>query len=156
MEDHQNTCRLAVSACFCRGMRNWASDPPLPPTAQDVTVYHANPHSNRDGMRRLVIPELYVDISSEVEIKEAMLRCHESQKHWLDVSQGMDSYLKTMRYICAEVARMSGMAGCRYAEGFRRHSHLGFSAREIDPLSAELGNRVKVNPDYAHYLNSLT
>jgi len=154
MEDHQNTCRLVVSACFCRGMRNWPSDPVQPLMAGDVTVYHANPHSNRDAMRRLVVPELYVDISSEVEVKEDMLRAHESQKNWLDVSQGMDSYLITMRDICADIAKMSGIEGCEYAEGFRRHSHLGFG-EDRDVLAEALADVVRVNPDYEQYLNRL-
>jgi len=155
MEDHQNTCRLAVSAAFCRGMRNWISDPPRPPTPQDVTVYHSNPHGNRDGMRRLVIPEIYVNVTPEVEVKAEMLRCHESQKHWLDVSQGMDSYINSMREICGHLARMSGIPGCEFAEGFRRHSHLGFSADEIDPLAHELAGSVKINEDYRKHLTAL-
>ncbi|HRU06937.1 MAG TPA: PIG-L family deacetylase [Candidatus Brocadiia bacterium] len=154
MEDHQNTGRLAVTACFSRGMKNWFTDPPLPTTSQDVMVYHANPHSNRDGMRRLVVPELYINITSEVEVKEDMLRCHESQKHWLDVSQGMDSYLHTMREICADIAKMSGRKGWKYAEGFRRHSHLGFSAAESDPLAEALKGCVKVNKKYRKALEN--
>ena len=154
MEDHQNTARLAVSACFCRGMRNWISDPELAPTGQDVTVYHANPHSNRDAVRRRVVPELYVNIAAEIETKEDMLRCHASQKNWLDVSQGMDSYLITMRNICAEIAKMSNADGWEYAEGFRRHSHLGFSAEDRDPLAEELGDLVTVNEKYREWLES--
>jgi len=156
MEDHQNTCRLVVSACFCRGMRNWVSDPEIPPTAQDVYLYHANPHSNRDALRRIVIPEIYIDVTSEVETKADMLRCHESQKNWLDVSQGMDSYLITMKDICAQLAQMSGREGCEYAEGFRRHSHLGFSGADRDRLAEELSDYVTVNAEYEKYLDTLT
>jgi hypothetical protein len=36
----------------------------------------------------------------------------------------------------AEVAAMAGSG--RYAEGWRRHSHLGFSAVEADPLQEQL------------------
>lgn len=154
MEDHQNACRLAVSACFSRGMMNWFTDPPVDPTSQDITVYHANPHSNRDVMRRRVAPEMFVDIGSEVEIKEDMLRCHESQKNWLDVSQGMDSYLITMREICAEIAGMSGVDGLEYAEGFRRHLHLGFCGPDDDPLADALGDRVTINEKYRQWLKN--
>jgi len=68
-----------------------------------------------------------------IEDKQAMLACHESQKKWLDTSQGLDSYLIAMRDMSAEVGRRSGRF--RFAEGWRRHSHLGFSARDIDPLA---------------------
>jgi N-acetylglucosamine malate deacetylase 1 len=142
MEDHQNTSRLMVSACFCRGMRNWLSAPPLPPTFQDCFLYHCNPHGNHDGMRNLVVPSLYVDITDKIETKEQMLRCHASQKEWLDTSQGMDSYLITMREICAE---MGGMAPnpVPYAEGFRQHMHAGLSAQDGDPLSDVLGAKAQ-------------
>jgi hypothetical protein len=42
-----------------------------------------------------------------------------------------------MRDMSAEVGRRSGRFA--FAEGWRRHSHLGFSARERDPLGELLG-----------------
>jgi len=42
----------------------------------------------------------------------------------------------------AEVAAAAGRKG--YAEGWRRHSHLGFSASEIDPLFEMLKPYCKV------------
>jgi LmbE family N-acetylglucosaminyl deacetylase len=142
MEDHQNTCRLMVTACFCRGMRNWISNPARVPTFQDVYIYHANPHGNYDGMRNLVVPSLFVDISDKIDVKEEMLRRHVSQKEWLDKSQGMDSYLMTMRQICGEIGEMAPR-GLAYAEGFRQHHFLGMSAADHDPLSDVLGSRVQ-------------
>lgn len=142
MEDHQNTCRLMVTACFCRGMRNWISNPARVPTFQDVYIYHANPHGNYDGMRNLVVPSLFVDISDKIDVKEEMLRRHVSQKEWLDKSQGMDSYLMTMRQICSEIGEMAPR-GLAYAEGFRQHHFLGMSAADQDPLSDVLGSRVQ-------------
>ena len=42
MEDHTNTCRLAVTAAFARGMPNFAVDPPtMAAIDQPVTIYHA-------------------------------------------------------------------------------------------------------------------
>ena len=152
MEDHTNSCRLIVSACFCRGMRNFISDPALDPYGDDVFVYHANPYGNRDGMRNRVVPELFVDVSDKIGLKGEMLRCHESQKRWLDVSQGMDSYITTMEGICKDVAEMSGRADVQYAEGFRRHLHLGMSANDQDRLRDVLGSRVTVNQAYVKAL----
>ena len=48
MEDHTNTCRLAVTAAFSRGMPNFRTTPARRPVAGDVTVYHAMPHGLRD------------------------------------------------------------------------------------------------------------
>jgi LmbE family N-acetylglucosaminyl deacetylase len=142
MEDHTNTARLVITACFSRAMKHYRSDPPHEPTDQDVFLYHAQPHLNRDGMRTLVVPELFVNVTSEMPTKLAMLGCHESQRQWLDETQGLDNYLESMRQSSAEVARLSRQAGWEYAEGFRRHSHVGFSTQDGDPLSDVLGSAV--------------
>jgi LmbE family N-acetylglucosaminyl deacetylase len=149
MEDHTNTCRLVVTACFSRAMRHYVSDPPRDATDQDIYLYHAQPHLNRDGMRNLVVPELFVDITSEMDTKLKMLGCHESQRQWLGETQGLDDYLESMRNNGAEVANMSGREGWQYAEGFRRHSHVGFSAHDRDLLAEVLGSKVQRRIDAA-------
>jgi N-acetylglucosamine malate deacetylase 1 len=141
MEDHMNACRLAVTAAFARGMPNFPVDPPREPIAGDVTIYHAQPHGNCDGLRQPVTPDLFVDVTSVIDRKEEMLACHASQKAWLDETQGMDSYLYTMRALSAEVGRLSGRF--RYAEGWRKHSHWGLCESAADPLREALGGHVK-------------
>lgn len=140
MEDHTNTCRLAVTASFARGMPNFLVDPPRPAIETPVTVYHAQPYSHRDPLRQVVWPEFFVDVSEVLEQKVNMLACHASQKAWLDESQGLDSYLQTLRELDAEAGRMSGVFP--FAEGWRRHLHLGFSPQDDDPLGEALGPRV--------------
>ena len=142
MEDHTNTARLVVSACFARAMRHYRSDPPEEATDQDVYLYHAQPHLNRDGMRTLVVPELFVNVTDAMETKLKMLGCHESQRQWLDETQGMDNYLDSMQRSGVEVAEMAGRPGWLHAEGFRRHSHVGFSAEDRDLLAEVLGDRL--------------
>jgi LmbE family N-acetylglucosaminyl deacetylase len=143
MEDHMNSARVTVTACFCRCMKNYLSIPRRAVTFQDVYLYHAQPWFNCDGMRNVVMPSLLVDVAGEVALKDRMLRCHASQKNWLDSSQGQDSYLITMRQVCADTARISGLRGVKYAEGFRQHSAIGFSAKDKDVLSAALGGKVR-------------
>lgn len=140
MEDHTNTCRLVVTAAFSRGMPNFAVFPPRPTVTQPVAIYHAQPYSNRDPLRRLVTPEMFVDVSDREDAKVAMLAKHVSQRQWLDESQGLDSYLQTLRDLDAEVGRMSGRWAA--AEGWRRHLHLGFGAEEFDPLREALAVRI--------------
>lgn len=149
MEDHANTCRLAVTAAFSRGMPNFPVDPPRPAVANKVTVYHAQPYSNRDPLRQVVEPEMFVDVTGVEDRKVAMLACHASQKQWLDESQGHDSYLQTLRDLDEEVGRMSTLFKC--AEGWRRHLHLGFCGEHDDPLSAALGELAyRVTPPPPH------
>jgi LmbE family N-acetylglucosaminyl deacetylase len=136
MEDHTNTCRLAVTAAFARGMPNFPVDPPAPAIETPVTVYHAQPHCNRDPLGRPIEPELFIDVTDLMDRKNAMLSKHASQKRWLDESQGLESYLITMRELNEEVGRMSGLFKC--AEGWRRHLHVGFCGPKDDPLRATL------------------
>jgi LmbE family N-acetylglucosaminyl deacetylase len=138
MEDHENSGRLAVSAAFCRGMRNFPTEPPTAAVDGPVTVYHAQPHGNRDPLGAEVRPTHFVDVGGEVlERKTAMLACHRSQQGWLDESQGFASYLDTMRGLAREVGVWSGRF--EHAEGWRRRLALGFCAPDADPLAAALG-----------------
>lgn len=157
MEDHMNACRLAVTAAFTRGMPNFITEPPRSPVEHEVTLYHALPYGLRDGLRRRVRAGQYVDISTVIDQKRDALACHRSQKEWLDVSQGLDSYLTTMEEMSREVGRAAHAAGAptagfTYAEGWRRHAHLGFCGPDADPLAAALGALHHVDPAYIDYL----
>src|SRR5688572_27284997 len=146
MEDHMNTSRLVVTAAFSRGMPNFRTSPSRKPTGNDVAIYHAMPHGLRDQLRRKVVPEIFVNTAAVHATKRAALAAHVSQKAWLDATQGMDSYLAEMDAMSRAVGKMSD--GFEHAEGWRRHLHLGFSARVIDPLCDALGSSVRVNPRY--------
>ena len=140
MEDHSNTSRLMVTAAFCRNMPNFATDPPVDAIQKDMAIYHAMPVGLTDQLRNPVRPDIYVDTSSVSDVKRRALGCHRSQKEWLDRSQGMDGYLRTMEDLAAEVGRMSGRFTA--AEGWRRHSHHGFAEEDFDPLAAALAHVV--------------
>lgn len=132
MEDHMITCRLAVTAAFCRGMPNWPVTPPRKPVLKDVAVYHAQPFGNRDGMGILVEPAIFVNITSVIDRKAGALAEHRSQKEWLDRSQGMGAYLDEMKTQGRELGVMSGMF--EFAEGWRRHNDRGLCGPAADPL----------------------
>lgn len=151
MEEHQNAGRVACTAAFCRGMVNCWSVPPRVPIPDDITVYHAMPHGLRDPMRKRLRAGQYVDIGATIDTKREMLACHKSQKEWLDISQGMDAYLEVMADFGRQVGALSGRF--EYAEGWRRHSHLGYSAKEIDPLSDALGDLCLIDEAYERWLD---
>lgn len=136
MEDHMSACRLAVTAAFSRGMPNFAVEPSRPPVGQDVTIYHAQPHRNCDGLGRPVEPDFFVDVTSVIDRKCEMLAKHTSQGAWLETSQGMNSHVAAMREFTRDVGRLSRRY--RYAEGWRRHDHAGFCSEDADPLGAAL------------------
>jgi len=150
MEDHINTCRLAVTASFARGMRNFESQPPRPFDNYDCTIYHALPHTLRDNFRRRIVPGAFVNTASVHGIKLEALKAHKSQQSWLDTSQKMNSYLQTMEDVSLQVGAMTGIF--THAEGWRRHLHVGFCGPHDDPLK-DLGDDYLIN---AAYEKSLT
>lgn len=132
MEDHMTTARLAVTAAFARGMANFASQPEHAAIGGDVTVYHAQPHLNRDPLGQPVVPTHFVDVTPMLERKRAALQAHASQQRWLDASQAMSSYVDTLEQLGREVGEMSGRF--TYAEGWRRRLHAGYCEPDADPL----------------------
>jgi N-acetylglucosamine malate deacetylase 1 len=151
MEDHTNTCRLAVSAAFVRAMPGYQTAPQRRAVQKPVTIYHANPHGLRDGLRRRVHPGAFVDTTTVHDRKTSALRCHRSQDGFLDATQGMTSYLRTMDDLSREVGTLSGRFA--HAEGWRRHLHWGFGGPGDDPLREALGSRYLINQRYEESLD---
>tara|TARA_B100001245_G_scaffold146529_1_gene109520 strand:- start:160 stop:861 length:702 start_codon:yes stop_codon:yes gene_type:complete len=61
-------------------------------------------------------PEYYVDISSVIDLKVKMLRCHKSQEDWL-----IALYDEKPIDLMYKQSSFRGLnAGCKYAEGFRQ------------------------------------
>ncbi len=150
MEDHTNTCRLAVTAAFTRGMPNFKTTPARAVGDYEATIYHAMPHGLCDALRRRVIPGAFVDTEPMHKLKRDALAAHKSQQGWLDVSQGLNSYLLAMEDMSLQVGRMSKRF--KHAEGWRRHLHFGFCSADADPLSRVLGKHYLLNKAYERKL----
>lgn len=146
MEDHMATARLAVTAAFAHGIPNFRTDPPQPPCFNDLTVYHCMPHGGCDPFRRKFIPSAWVNTSSVHATARAALAAHRSQQHWLEASQGNNSYLTAMDEHAAAMGMRSEFSA--HAEGWLQHLHLGFSTRVGDPLADALGSNYRLNPEF--------
>jgi len=153
MEDHTNTCRLAVTAAFARGMPNFESTPSRAVAEYPTTIYHSMPHSLQDELRRKVMPGAYVNTTATHKTKRDALATHKSQQRWLDVSQGLNSYLLKMEDMSLELGRMSKQF--QHAEGWRRHLHFGFCGPDDDPLRDALGRNYLVNKSYEESLEKV-
>lgn len=140
MEDHMNTARIAVTAAFTLAMPNFVSIPPVETVLKEVALYHAMPYGLHDTFSRKVVPHFYVDTTNVIESKERMLACHTSQRNWLDDSQKLDSYVRTM----VEMGRQMGSDSGRfsYAEGWLRHNPLGYSGNDYHPLETVLSESI--------------
>ena len=147
MEDHSNTARTVVTAAFCRGMKNFEVDPHREPIGKNVFIYHSLPYGLTDSLRKPVKADFYIDVEAVIDKKTKMLAKHKSQKEWLDVSQGMDSYLITMKEMSREVGKKSDTF--QYAEGWIRHSHLGFCEAGSAPLEEALKDHLSLFKDHS-------
>ncbi len=136
MEDHEYASRLTSSAVFNRCLPCYVTDPPEPSYSKPVAVYHAMPHSLMDMQRTPVEPEFCIDVGGVMEQRREMLAQHKSQSEWLDATQGMGSYVEAMAEAAREVGGRFG--GCEYAEGWRRHNHMGYCGADFTPLETAL------------------
>lgn len=151
-EDHESACRLAAGAALCKSMKNAPCSPARPPYFGDIAVYHAMPHGLRDPMGKRIRSGLWVDIDGYVDAKRDLLACHKSQKEWLDATQGMDSYLRTMENLCLGMGGLSG--AFKFAEGWRKRHLIGYAADPSwDPLREALGKRALIDEKYAAWLD---
>ena len=146
LEDHSNASQLVVSATRVRGLPNFGTHPPSIAADFEVAIYHAMPLALRDGMRRRIFPETYINTTSVHGQKRAALAAHASQIEILTQTHGTADCGSILDEMSREVGRMSGKF--EHAEGWRRHFHLGFSPREMDPLADALGAQAFVNPAY--------
>lgn len=140
MEDHMNASRLMVTAAFCRNMPNYATNPETPSIDNQMCLYHALPMGLCDQLRGTLVPDFCVNVTDVMDIRRQMLSCHVSQRQWLDDSQGQDDYVNTLVDMAAQVGKIAGKF--TYAEGWRRHSHLGFADEDFDPLAKALSDRI--------------
>ena len=141
-EDAVGVARLMDTATFVKGAGNVRTLPRRRPVGGDVTLYHALPAGSRDPLRRRVLAEVYVDVAPAMDRKRRMLACF----------SGPDVCAGCMEETSREVGRASRRFA--FAEGWRRHSHLGFSVQPADPLAQVLGDRAAVEPQYERALNT--
>jgi LmbE family N-acetylglucosaminyl deacetylase len=125
MVDHETTSRLSQSACFGGMIRNFLTKTrrAAKPLRRIPHLYYAQPFGERDILGNEITPNLCVDISSTIELKERMLACHESQRAFLRAQQEIQDTLGALR----DMARRAGQfSGIPWAEGFRQHLGQGF------------------------------
>ena len=149
MIDHETTSKIVQTACFSMGIKNMEiSEKPFEPIPY---LYYCDPMGGKDKFGNVIQPSVYVDISSEFEIKERMLLCHESQRNWLLAHHEIDKYILFMK----QFAEQRGMEiNTKFAEGFRQH--LGHCYPQGNKLKEILGglvtiidpSQIPVNPIY--------
>ena len=138
MVDHEMASRIAQTACFACGVVNieTVGAEPFEPVPY---LYYMDPAEHKDKLGTEIKAGTIVDITGVMDIKEKMLCCHESQRHWLLTHHGMDEYVNMMKVYDQKRGRE---INARYAEGFRQH--LGHAYPQDNILKAELGDLVHI------------
>ena len=126
MPDHEITGTIVQAACFASGVKNLEVD--TPPYEPVPYLYYSDPMEGKDIYGMPILPSIYVDITSEIGIKEKMLACHASQRDWLMMHHKMDEYILAMKRFSAERGKETGTG---FAEGFRQHLGHGFPRNNI-------------------------
>ena len=108
MPDHNETSKLAFGASFSASVPHYRPD--LGEAIDIVPMFYM------DNVAMLNCePDIFVDITDEIETKLKMLACHDSQIAWLEEHDNLDVIEKTRVQ-----SRFRGLqCGTTYAEGFR-------------------------------------
>lgn len=132
MFDHSICAQIVISATFAKGAPNYTSIPCVDSVQKDCRIYHSVPYGLMDMYGRKITPVFIVNIESVMEDKSKVLECHISQREWLKASQGHDDFVESMQQMCNKIAKYS--VETNYAEGWIRHSYLGFCPEDFDPI----------------------
>ncbi len=105
--DHRETSKLVFKASFDATCPHF-----MPECGEAVDLMPLYYTDTEEGIN--MIPTEYVDVSDEMDTREKMLRCHESQFTWLSEHDGYDA-----AEVVKKLAAMRGaQCGVKYAEGF--------------------------------------
>ncbi|MDP4241080.1 MAG: PIG-L deacetylase family protein [Bacteroidota bacterium] len=134
MVDHETTSRIVMTACFSTGIKNLEIEEdyyePIP------YLYYTDAMDAKNILGQPILTSMFVDITSEMPIKEKMLACHASQRNWLLAHHKMDEYILSMK-------RFGEFRGkninVKYAEGYRQHLGHGYPQDNI--LKEILGDK---------------
>jgi LmbE family N-acetylglucosaminyl deacetylase len=122
MPDHEITGEVIRDACFSAPVPNWET-PGAGPIASVPHLYYADAIEGKDIFGTPIPAGLYIDISSVIDEKAEMLKCHASQREWLMKHHKIDQYIESMK---AWSRKRGEEAGLEYAEAFRQHLGHGY------------------------------
>lgn len=105
--DHTELSKLVFNASFSASCPNFL--PELGAATPVTPIFYSDTSRSVN-----FVPTEYVDITREMELKEQMLSCHESQLTWLKEHDGID-IVKVQRVRAAD---RGSQCGVKYAEGF--------------------------------------
>ena len=137
MVDHEMTSKIVQTACFSTGIMNLEiTETPFEPVP---FLYYCDSMEAKDIFGRPIDASLYVNVTSEIILKEKMLTCHASQRNWLLTHHKMDEYVLSMKRFGEQRGKKINVG---YAEGFRQHLGHGYPQENVlKEIVGDLGVR---------------
>lgn len=107
MRDHRETSHLVFNASFAASIDHYETA--AAPFEKIPALYYMDTLAGTN-----FVPEIYIDISADIETKLEALRCHDSQLRWMREHDGLDfaEFVRT----CSRVRGYQ--SGVAYAEGY--------------------------------------
>ena len=120
--DHRATSSIVESATLLTTLPNVPCDAdPLPVTP---VLYHTTPFNLTNHLGNPYIPHFYVDVTSVIETKKAMIAAHESQVELMRVMFEKNAFVEDM--LDDHDRKLGARIGISYAEAFWQHLGGGF------------------------------
>ncbi len=136
MVDHEITSKIVQTACFAAGIVNIETKG-ISPLHYIPHLFYADPMEGKNKFGEEIRAGMIVDISLVIDIKEEMLKCHDSQRSWLKKQHGIDEYIHAMKGFSE---KRGAEINVNFGEGFRQH--LGHAFPQDNILGQELGSLV--------------
>ena len=136
MLDHEITSQIVQTACFAGGIANMEVQEK--PYAFIPYLYYCDPLEGKDKFGDQIDPSMFVNITSEIEIKAKALACHKSQEYWL-LNHQQSEYILSMKRFAEKRGKEINV---KFAEGFRQHLGHGYPQNNI--LKEILGDLVVI------------
>ena len=127
MMDHVMVSQLARGASFVYNAPN-VSTTEIREPGEPPYLYYCDSIGGTDIYGKPLPYSTYVDISSEMDFKTKMLRCHKSQDEWLREYHGVDEYVTSMQRQCRD---RGNEIKVNFAEGFIQHKGHGYPQNDI-------------------------
>lgn len=120
--DHRATSSIVESATLLTTLPNVPCD--AAPLKTTPILYHTTPFNLTNHLGTPYTPHFYVDVSSVIETKKAMIAAHDSQVELMRVMFDIQNFVEDM--LDGHDRKLGADIGLSYAEAFWQHLGGGF------------------------------
>lgn len=142
LPDHEQTSYLVRNAAYIASVPLYDCGLPTTPTKRFPYLYYWNAANLTDVFGRPLPLHFGIDVSSVMDTKEQMLKCHASQRDWLMNHNGWDAYTEVMKDWTQKQGKLIGRSWgeCFIQHLSTGHPHDNILKKELAEFYADLGH----------------